>query len=565
MDQAAEKARQDEQLQPMLTRLKARPNDAALLRSVSNFLLDHGRYAEADRFVRQWVTAHPSDGFAYLATARLLAGVKRAGDALRFAIRAFELLPGELEPMLVIARLYDRLERPHEAEQAYLRAISSFPDDPSPRLKLAELLIAHGEFAGARKQIEGAFEIFEDSSEAHLLMAQVLNAAQESEQAEWHLERSVSLDRDNSVALTMLGYRRQSRGDFSGARELFRRAVALDPTQAMAYYGIAQGRRFTEEDRPFIDKLQLLVRDSRLPLSDQMTLRYGLGKAFEDLRNYEAAMEQFDLANQLAFKVNLGGRPFRASQYHDLVTRTIESYSREAMAEAAKRGHPSRVPIFVVGMMRSGTTLVEQILSSHPEIGGAGERDFWLDNVSATLDIAKLAELGPRYLEELTKACPGKSRVIDKMPQNFQVLGAMYTAFPSATIIHVRRHPVDNALSIYTTPYQQSPEYAHVRGSIVEAYREYQRLTDHWRSAIQNVLEIAYEDLILAPETTIRKMIAACGLAWNDACLHHEANDRAVNTPSMWQVRQPLYGSSVARWRRFEPWLGDLAELANDH
>jgi len=560
MNQAAEKARQDEQLQPMLARLKVRPNDAAILRSVSIFLLDHGRYAEADRHVRQWVTGHPNDGFAYLATARLLIGVERAGDALRFAVRAYELLPRELEPLLVMARLYDRLERPLDAEQAYLRAISTFPDDPEPRLSLAKLLLSHGEYAGARKQLEAAFELAEGSPEAHLLMAQVLNAAQESEQAEWHLERSVSLDRDNSVSLTMLGYRRQSRGDFSGARELFERAVSLDPAQAMAYYGIAQGRRLTEEDRPLVDRLQLLVQDSRLPLSDQMTLRYGLGKAFEDLRDYEAAMAQFDLANQLAFRVNLGGRPFRASQYRELVTRTIENYSREAMARAAKGGHPSRLPVFVVGMMRSGTTLVEQILSSHPEIGGAGERDFWLDNVDTTLDAAKLAELTPRYLEELGGACPGRSRVIDKMPQNFQVLGAMHAAFPEATIIHVRRQPVDNALSIYTTPYQQSPEYAHVRGSIVEAYRQYGRLTDHWREAIPNILEIAYEDLILTPEATVRKMVAACGLDWDDACLYHEANVRAVNTPSMWQVRQPLYSSSVARWRRFKPWLGELAD-----
>jgi hypothetical protein len=222
-------------------------------------------------------------------------------------------------------------------------------------------------------------------------------------------------------------------------------------------------------------------------------------------------------------------------------------------------------------MIRSGTTLVEQILSSHPEIGGAGEQTFWLDNWRSALttgqeavDPTGIQLAGSRYVALLNRIAPGKRRVVDKMPSNYPGLGIIYLALPKAKVIHVRRHPVDTCLSIYATPNRRHADFMHDRDNIVTAYRQYQRIMDHWRSTLPAgyLMEIDYEDLVCNSEAVSRTMIEFCGLNWSDACLRPEQNRKPVVTPSAWQVRQPIYSTSSGRWRRFEPWLGAFAELA---
>jgi hypothetical protein len=151
----------------------------------------------------------------------------------------------------------------------------------------------------------------------------------------------------------------------------------------------------------------------------------------------------------------------------------------------------------------------------------------------------------------------------DKMPLNFLTLGCIHTVFPNARIVHCRRNAIDNCLSIYMTQYKGSPEFGHVRENIVFMYKQYERLMDHWRATLpaDRFLEVHYEELVADQEGETRKMIAFAGLEWNDACLHHEENENSVRTPSLWQARQPIYKTSVEKWRRYEPWLGAFAEL----
>ncbi len=231
---------------------------------------------------------------------------------------------------------------------------------------------------------------------------------------------------------------------------------------------------------------------------------------------------------------------------------------------------PSSVPIFVIGMIRSGTTLVEQILSSHSEVGGAGEQRFWISEIphvvdldSQQLDAEKFVELRDRYMQVLRSFQPDTPRITDKMPMNFYCAGLIHLAYPNSPIIHIQRNPVDTALSIYMTDLAKPPEFAHNKRNIVEQYRDYEKLMDHWRAVIPaaSLFEVHYEDLVSDQELWTRQMLEFCGLDWDPGCLDFHSTERQVSTPSMWQVRQPIYRTSMEKWRNYEPWLGEFAEL----
>jgi Sulfotransferase family len=281
-------------------------------------------------------------------------------------------------------------------------------------------------------------------------------------------------------------------------------------------------------------------------------------------------MAQFDQANRAAFELCLGGRTFNRSRYSRILDSTISTFNPQFFRSNTGVGSSSRRPIFIVGMMRSGTTLLEQILSSHSEVAGGGELAFWLDHGAKAFDVdRRVVDLkrvhGAReeYLRVLGAIDVDCACVTDKMPQNYQVLGLIHLAFPKAPIVHIRRHPVDTCISIYTTPYQRSPDFAHCRDSIVFAYREYLRLMEHWRKVLlaHQFLEIDYEDLTSDPEGVTRRVLAFCGLTWEQACSAPEKNPRVVTTPSLCAVRQPINRSAVERWRVYEPWLGEFASL----
>jgi hypothetical protein len=223
-----------------------------------------------------------------------------------------------------------------------------------------------------------------------------------------------------------------------------------------------------------------------------------------------------------------------------------------------------------MGMPRSGTTLVEQIISSHPDVAGGGELNFWNERGAAWHMAgaedggnAFIGEAAIEYLGVLRGIGPGAARVTDKMPFNFLWAGLIHLAFPAATIIHCRRNPIDTALSIHQTHFNPRLAFPTGGDELVSYFGAYERLTDHWRSLLppDRFIEVHYETLTAAPGEVIPRLIDACGLTWHEACLHPERNPRAVKTPSKWQARQRINPHSIERWRRYEPWLGPLRAL----
>ncbi len=475
-----------------------------------------------------------------------------------------------VDSWLWLAEAFEQLGKDSEALKVLARANHQHPKSALIASRMAGLLVAVGDSRSAIAYARIALGLNPTLGQTQLILAQALTEIGQGDEAKAPLEAALGDPTAEAMAAGMLGYWHQARGQSSEAKALFDRSIRVQPKQALAYYGWSQSTRVMGKDRDRLDAIRELANDPALPPEDAMNLHYVLGKGLADLGEYESSMEHFDVANEFAFKQNLGSRPFNRHRYAQIIDSTIATFTAEFFRANRRVGALSRKPIFVLGMMRSGTTLVEQILSSHPQVTAGGELSFWLDSVGRafdvdkrTVDLKRLPRLEEEFARLIDSISPSSAHVTDKMPQNFQVLGLIHLAFPNSPIIHIRRHPVDTCFSIYTTPYQLSPDFAHSRESIVFAYRQYQRLMAHWRKVLpaEQFLEIDYEDLTANPERVTRKLVSFCKLEWNEVCLQPEKNERVVATPSLVAVRQPINRSAVDRWKVYEPWLGEFAKL----
>lgn len=464
-------------------------------------------------------------------------------------------------------------ERNSDAIRAFRRALELAPGSVQSLGALTQALMDESDSSGAVECARRMLELQPGKVETLLLLARALAMDNNPVEAEACLKSVTDSVPSDGRASFAIGTILQGLGRFDEARAQFRRSIDLLPAQGVAYSALAYSRRVTEADRPLIDQMKRLCEQDQLPEHDRSHLRYALGKSLEDLCDYREAMENFDEANRLSRKVKFGDRLFDRDLYGERIDSAVRSGERILSEERRQRCAGDDVPIFVVGMLRSGTTLLDQILSSHPEVGSVGEQGFWLSHRASSLkddgtelDDGRLGRLARQYLAKMSTNAPGRRHVVDKMPDNYLELPLIHAALPGAKIVHVKRHPIDTCLSIYTTINRLRVGWAHDRGNIVFVYRNYLRLIEQWRRLLpaRSMLEVRYEDLVADQESVTREIVDFCGLDWSDTCLHPEENKRTVSTPSVWQVRQPIYSTSIGRWRHYEPWLGEFRELLNE-
>ena len=462
------------------------------------------------------------------------------------------------------------LGRDLDAAKAFDRALMMAPNSIESCLGLGQVMISQTNPDAAIACARKALSLNPKLAPAHLLMASALVENSRTGEAEFHLKKAVELDPQDTQAQALLGQRLQSLGRFEDANRHLMRSIELEPRQGFAYFAYVHNNKVSENDRPMVERMELLVKDGGLPPREANFLHYGLGRAYESLKDYGKAMGHFDDANRIARRIKFGDDVFDRKSYADNFDWIIETFSSGFIEKHRSQGDKSSLPIVIVGMMRSGTTLCEQMLSSHSQIGAAGEHRFWPDNRTVlfgskgrTFKHADFSRLGHLYVDKLKAIAPGVPHVTDKMPANYEFLGPIHLALPNARIIHMRRNPLDTCVSIYATPNRVPVEFAYDRGNIVFAYQQYLRLMEHWRSVLppDRFIEVNYEDVVTDRQTQLRRILTLIGLEWDEAVLRHEENDRNVNTPSLWQVRQPIYTTSVERWRRYEPYLGEFQDL----
>jgi tetratricopeptide (TPR) repeat protein len=524
-------------------------------------------FEEAIRLSKRAIALNDSDVTALNTLGLCQLSMRIPVDAIATFRRVLELDPqsGACYHNLGLAlRLNDQTAL---AIDAFKKAVELAPDRIENYVRLSEVLAVFSAWNDVVVCLKEGLRRHPNSVNLMVTLANAYGSARNAEAAEELFKRARDLDPAASQAY---GLWLQEQDRFEDSMDVFAESLRLRPNQGRAYYGLAEAKRFTLDGERLIDRMLKVLEQPNLNTSDRMHLAYALGKAFDQEKNYEQAVRYFDLANEAAFRIFNAGRPFDPRVGHAYTNGLKHIYSAENLARYRKHGSESEVPIMIVGMIRSGTTLLEQIVSSHPEVDPAGELNYWMVEGGKThlkwrtqVDASDIRRLSEDFLMVLRTVGGDAPRVTDKMPLNYEHLGLIHIAFPNARILHIRRNPVDTCLSIYMTHFGGGPGFAYRQESIVAYYLEYMRLMEHWRAVLppDRFYELDYEDLIADRESVTREIIDFCGLPWDDACLHHEHNPSAINTPSRWQARQPIYTTSVERWRRYEPWLGGLLKL----
>jgi tetratricopeptide (TPR) repeat protein len=569
-------------------------------------LLQAGRHAELELAAREFLTRNPDAPLAWQLLALALA--RQGKDPLPAWQRAVELAPedpiarhnlgnalaraGQLAAAAAsfreaIARRPDLadahaslglalagLTRDEEAIAALLRARALDPENAQTCLTLAGVLRRNGRLDEAEASLRAVLARSPQCLDALVGIATVLRLQRRAGAAEAACAEALALAPQSVAALTVKAELRADLGDFAGAEALYREIIGIEPAAVAAWAGLAQLRRMTPADTQWLAGASRLA-DGGLPPQQELQLRHALGKYHDDVGEYELAFGQHQRANLLAQRCGPVHR-------RDLLTREVERVLQSLDAGWFSRmtgvGCDSRRPVFIVGMLRSGTTLAEQILAAHPAVFGAGELSWW-GKAWTRLASAPAGTGGPRvevpaqtlrtladgYLAQLQSLAGDAACVVDKMPTNFLVLGLIAAALPQARFIHLRRDPRDTCLSIYFQHFEAANTYANDLGDLAHYALLYRRLMRHWRALLPsvNLLEVDYEDLVTDTAGCAQRMVAFAGLPWDPGCLEFQRSGRSVVTASRWQVRQPVYRGAIGRWRHYERFIAPLQVLVD--
>lgn len=411
-------------------------------------------------------------------------------------------------------------------------------------------------------------------SEALYNLARAYRAMGKGKEAELTYLRMLSFEPESILARIGLGEVLTDLGRMDEATGVFRAVIADTPNSVEGYTGLVAAHKFTPGDRD-IDALLELLEQSSCDTGKQTALHHAAGKIYNDLGQYDEAFRHFAKAKEIV------SRKFDIASYQRFIEKTCQLFTMPFFLERTGYGNSSERPVFIVGMPRSGTTLTEQILASHSKVKGAGEMvdlqrierritetkretDSYF-NMIAGLSADQSLVHAEAYLDTLKRHSRTALRVVDKMPHNFELLGLIALLFPNARVVHCRRNPIDTCISCFTHNFSEAHGYNSDLSNLGLYYREYSKLMSHWAKVLPlQIFDLKYEQLVTDQEATTHQLINFLELDWEDACTEFHLTERAVITPSRWQVRQPIYKSSLQRWRRFEPHIEPLKQSLGD-
>lgn len=477
------------------------------------------------------------------------------------------------------------------ARRLYENILQHNPDEPGPQVLLAELDLRDGRLMTAKGWIERVLARHPESKEMRTALANVLEELGDVSATTAFYREETERDPGAVDGWGNLAAALQTAGRIDEAKAAFRRVIELSPESVAGYYGLASidATLLSEGE---IERLAGIAGEARKPLDERVRAHFALGNVYEKQERYDDAFAAFAEGNKLrrenpnlypeaaaGAEILPGGAPVftsveQAERLHDsFVLETMKNFSQAYLEKFGGGGNPSYAPIFIVGMPRSGSTLLEQILSSHPDVQGLGEtqalsRTFRSALAEAQRNAAGVnlstfyQRIGSAYLDALRElGWDGKRRVIDKMLGNYINIGVIHLALPNAVVLHSMRDPMDTCLSCFRQLFGKRNETSYDLAAIGRQYARYREMMENWRRVLPGrVRDINHEQLIADGEDGIRRVVAAAGLEWNDACLRFNENERTVRTASVSQVRRPLSSAAVQRWRKYERHLGPLIE-----
>jgi tetratricopeptide (TPR) repeat protein len=516
------------------------PNSAVLHHNLGNTLRVLERLVDAKV---SYLEALRLDPMLALSNAHLGLVLHKEGqlsDALVWLKKAVELEPANIDFWQWLAELHDEMEESAESIPCWERVVALDPDRASAHLALGWALQDESRFSEARE----------------------------------HYDAAIQLQPDFAAAFLNLGGLLEELGDLAAAERSFRTALEKQPTFALPHARLATLLRSKLPDAD-LAALEDRLKDEKLAESPRARLLFAFAHALDAKGEYARAAECLRESNALTLESNRTRRDYAPADHDRFVDGLLRAFDQDFFARLKGAGSETRRPVFVFGLPRSGTTLIEQVLASHSQVYGAGElrlarRSFEgipgmlgrsgpaRDSVEF-LDRMAVLRLAETHLERLAAIDNGASpRIVDKMPDNYMYIGLLSVMFPRATFIHCKRDLRDIAVSCWMTDFR-SIRWSNDQNNIADRFRQYHRVMSHWKQVLPApILEVNYEDTVTDLESTARRLIEACGIAWEPACLDFHRTERPIRTASVMQVRQPVYQRSVARWKNYEPALAEL-------
>lgn len=457
------------------------------------------------------------------------------------------------------------------AESAYRRLIAEKAGSPPIFCNLAAIYDEWERYDEAHRLWTSALKAEPDSLQASLGLAGHFDRLGQVDKAKKLYQRIVDRHPGHVPARYLLANQYKAQGDFAEATERYRQILNEQPGYTPAHFNYAAAHRYRSEDDPHIRTMQGLLEDGGLAVENRIHLAFALAKAYEDLKAWDRAFEYLERGNSLRRSTF----PYSIESDAQLIENIIRTFNARDLSRVRADSVGSNRPIFIVGMVRSGTSLVEKILSSHSDVYGAGELQY-IFSLAGSLFLrpslryqfgpldsypaSAFGQFGQAYLDRVGRLDSQSPRVTDKMPFNMMMLGLIRLALPGAKIIHCVRDARDTCLSIYRQNFATGNyRFAYDLQTIGQFYRLYLRLMEHWHQVFPGAIyDVSYEALTQNPESEIRNLLAACDLEWQDQCLTFHSTPGVVRTASFYQVRQPIYRSSVKLWQRYEKYLQPL-------
>ncbi len=490
--------------------------------------------------------------------------------------------PRSFQAIFDEAMRHQMATRVDSAISLYERALFLRPDSVDAHNNLGVAIMAKGRLDEAVAHYERALALDANHVKAHTNLGIALSAQGKVDQAAAHHERALAIDPQYAHAHVELGNVFKYRGRFDEAAAEYERAIAIRPDYAEAHYALTDIKTLHPGDAE-LSALEALAARDDLPADQTLMIHFALFKAFEDCKDFPRAFEHLRKGNDSKRRLIEYDEPHTAQFFKRLAA----VFDRGLLDRFQGEGDPSSVPIFIVGMPRSGSSLIEQILASHPQIHGAGElwdleaaarivltaslgtsdRQLGYPECVPELGGAALRRMGQTYLGRLPTVADGTTRIVDKMPGNYLRIGLIRMILPNARIIHTMRDPVDNCLSSYSKLFGMGHQFSYDLAELGRYYRGYSEMMAHWRSVLPPgaMLDVPYEAVVDDLEGQARRLIEYCGLPWDDRCLSfHKTSATVSRTASAAQVRQPLFRTSVQRWRKYEAGLGPLLRELGD-
>lgn len=522
-----------------------RENYPEAYNNMASVLRDLGQLPEAEHAYRKAIALRSDYVDAYLNLAGLLEGHERADEALRLLGEALKIDPRHAASLLRVARIQLRKMNYEQAEQAARLALS----------------------------------IDLNSADAHAALGQILHETDRIEDAIRHLEIALRLKPGLIEVNSLYAICLKSLGRTEEARKQFKRTLAIAPAAFGIYANLADLETFTR-DSPHLRDMEKFLSEAVEPNAENyMPLYFALGKAYDDIGEYSKAFQHF----RAGATVKRASIKYDEAQTLNFFDSVREMFSESFMKISPFPGRFTQVPVFIVGMPRSGSTLVEQVISSHPMTFGAGEIKEFSRQLNMLrgrfpglpkypfmvqkMNVAQFAMVADGYLTKLTALAPDAARITDKLLTNFFFVGLLHMLYPKAKFIHTRRNPLDTCLSVYTKLFKDEMPHSYDLGELGRYYRKYDSVMAHWAHVLPpGVMKtVDYEDVVRDLPSAARDIIGFLDLPWDEACLKFHVSARAVKTASVMQVRRPVYDSSVHRWKLYGDALKPLIDALDHH